>query len=93
MPHGLLQRLQCAGWPKVLASSHSCDSLLHWAVACAMMSSDWQLEQTGVDRVARITRRLAIWAGSWLELNGLRSRVCVMLFPLKVYAMGEQMCS
>jgi hypothetical protein len=34
------------------------------------MSSDWQLEQTGVDRVARVARsarRLAICACSWFE--------------------------
>jgi len=36
-----------------------------------MISSDWQLEQTGVDRVAR---RLTNCAGSVFELNGLRSR-------------------
>ena len=50
-----------------------------------MMSSDWQLEQTGVDRadsVARDARRLPIWAGSWLELNGLRSKACFMSFPI-----------
>jgi hypothetical protein len=75
MAHGPLQRLQCAGWAKVLASSHSWDSLLHWAVACEMMSSDRQLEQTGVERVAR---RLTIRAGSGLRLNGLRSDVCVI---------------
>ena len=28
-PHGPLQPLQCAGWPKVSASCHSCASLLH----------------------------------------------------------------
>ena len=47
------------------------------------MSSEWQLEQTGVSRVARATRRLAIWDGSWLELNGLSSEACVMLFPIE----------
>ena len=100
MPHGPLQRAQCAGWSKVLASSHSCDSLLHWAVACAMMSSDWQFEQTGVERVVRAARaaarRLAIWAGSWCELNGLRSEACVMLFPIyspsKVHRIQQVMC-
>jgi putative SOS response-associated peptidase YedK len=35
-----------------------------------MMSSDWQLEQTGVDRVARW---FTTWAGSGFWLNGLRS--------------------
>src|SRR6267143_4029862 len=44
-----------------------------------MMSSDWQLEQTGVDRVAR---RLTICAGSGFELNGLRSKACLIFFPL-----------
>jgi hypothetical protein len=83
MPHGPLQRVQCAGWLKVSASSHSCDSLLHWAVAWEMMSSERQLEQTGVSRVARVVRRLTIWAGSWFELNGLRSEACVMLFPIE----------
>ena len=73
----------------MLANSHSCDSLLHWAVAWAMMSSDWQCEQTGVDRVAGDDlRRLTIGAGSWVELcvelNGLRSKACVMLFPVEV---------
>jgi hypothetical protein len=48
-----------------------------------MMSSEWQLEQTGVSRVARATRRLAIWDGSWLELNGLSNEACVMLFPIE----------
>ena len=47
-----LQRLQCAGRSNVLASSHSCDSLLHCAVTCEMMSSDSQREHTGVDRTA-----------------------------------------
>ena len=47
------------------------------------MSSEWQLEHTGVSRVARATRRLAIWDGSWLELNGLSSEACVMLFPIE----------
>jgi len=67
-----------------------------------MMSSDWQFEQTGVDRVARVVRaaragarRLAIWAGSWCELNGLRSEACVMLFPIyspsKVHAIQQVM--
>jgi hypothetical protein len=80
MAHGPLQRLQCAGWPKVLASTHSWDSLLHWAVAWEMMSSEWQLEQTGVERVARqLTIRFGSRAGSWLRLNGLRSDVCVIL--------------
>ena len=66
----------------MLANSHSCDSLLHCAVALEMMSSDWQCEQTGVDRVARVARRLAIWAGSWFELNGLRSKEWVMSFQV-----------
>ena len=43
-----------------------------------MISSDWQLEQTGVDRVAG---RLAICAGSGFELNGLRSKDCLIFFP------------
>jgi hypothetical protein len=47
------------------------------------MSSERQLEHTGVSRVARATRRLAIWAGSWFKLNGLRSEACVMLFPIE----------
>jgi hypothetical protein len=53
-----------------------------------MMSSDWQSAQTGVDRVAGDDlRRLTIGAGSWVELcvelNGLRSKACVMLFPVE----------
>jgi len=59
--------------------------LLHWAVACEMMSSDRQCEQTGVDRVARDARRLTIWAGSWFKLNGLRSKAWGMSFPSKVH--------
>ena len=47
-----------------------------------MMSSDWQLEQTGVVRVAGAARRLKFFAGSWFALNGLRSEGCVMSFPL-----------
>jgi hypothetical protein len=42
-----------------------------------VISSDWQLEQTGVDRVAG---RLAICAGSGFELNGLRSKDCLIFF-------------
>ena len=42
------------------------------------MSSDWQLEQTGVDRVAR---RLTTWAGSGFWLNGLRSKACLISSP------------
>jgi hypothetical protein len=44
-----------------------------------MTSSDWQLEQTGVDRVAR---RLTMCAGSVFELNGLRSKASLIFFPL-----------
>jgi hypothetical protein len=89
MPQGPLQLRQCAGWSKVAANSQACDSLLHCAVACAMMSSDLQAAHTGVDRVVREVCRLTIWAGSpvevnWLELNGLRSNACVMLFPVEV---------
>jgi hypothetical protein len=89
MPQGPLQLRQCAGWSKVAANSQACDSLLHCAVACAMMSSDWQAAQTGVDRVAREVGRWTVWTGSavevnWLELNGLRSKACVMLFPVEV---------
>jgi hypothetical protein len=66
-----------------------------------MMSSDWQFEQTGVARVVRAartgTRRLAIWAGSCCELNGLRSEACVMLLPIyspsKVHGIQQVMCS
>jgi hypothetical protein len=64
-----------------------------------MMSSDWQVEQTGVDRAARIARavrRPTIWAVSWFELNGLRSEACVMspiYSPLKVYEIQELMRS
>ena len=89
MPQGPLQLTQCAGWAKVAANSHAWDSLLHCAVACAMMSSDWQVAHTGVDRVARGVCRLTIWAGSPLELNcvelnGLSSKACVMQFPVEV---------
>jgi hypothetical protein len=81
MPHGPLQALQWAGWPKVLASCHSCDSLLHWAMAWETISSDWQLEQTGVDRVAR-QLTICAGAGSGLELNGLRSKASrIFIFP------------
>jgi len=83
MSQGPLQRVQCAGWSKMFASSHTCDSLLHCAVACEMMSSDRQCEQTGVDRVARADRRWTIWDGSWFKLNGLRSKAWVMSFPSK----------
>ena len=81
--HELLQWLQCAGWPKVLANSHSCDSLLHCTVAWAMMSSDRQFEQSGVDRDdARGLATRAGLPGSWLWLNGLRSdHVCFMSRP------------
>jgi hypothetical protein len=68
-----------------------------------MMSSDWQFAQTGVERVARVVRaaraaarRLAIWTGSWCELNGLRSEACVMLLPIyspsKAHAIQQVMC-
>jgi hypothetical protein len=68
-----------------------------------MMSSDWQFAQTGVERVARVVRaaraaarRLAIWTGSWCELNGLRSEACVMLLPIyspsKVHGIQQVMC-
>jgi hypothetical protein len=40
-----------------------------------MTSSDWQLEQTGVDRVAR---RLRSCAGPCFELNGLRSKASLI---------------
>jgi hypothetical protein len=93
MPQGPLQLTQCAGWSKVAANSQACCSLLHCAVAWAMMSSDWQLAQTGVDLVARDVCRLTIWAAdwtdswvepNWVELNGFRSNACVMLFPVEV---------
>ena len=68
------------------------------------MSSDWQFAQTGVERVARVVRaalaaarRLAIWTGSWCELNGLRSEACVMLLPIyspsTAHAIQQVMCS
>jgi hypothetical protein len=74
----LLHWLQCAGRPKVLANSQSCDSLLHWIVAWAMMSSERQLEQTGVVRDACrpaicTLEVLACLPGSEFWLNGLRS--------------------
>jgi len=47
-----------------------------------MMSSDWQLEQTGVERVVGAVGRLKLFAGSGFALNGLRSEGCVMSFPL-----------
>src|SRR3984885_11344797 len=78
MPQALLQLLQCVGWSKVLASSHSWDSLLHCTVAREVMSSDRQFEQTGVDRVAC---RLALLAGSGFRLNGLSSDACFMWWP------------
>jgi hypothetical protein len=65
----------------VLANSHACDSLLHCTVARAMTSSDWQLEQTGVDRDTgwlTIREGCDALAGSWLRLNGLRSNACRM---------------
>lgn len=64
--HGPLQWLQCAGWAKVLASSHSCFSLLHWAVAWEMMSSERQPAQMGVERVDPIHCWFAFWADSCL---------------------------
>jgi hypothetical protein len=51
-----------------------------------MISSDWQLEHTGVARVARrAARRLTSWVGSWFRLNGLSSaeRVILLLFPVE----------
>ena len=58
MPQALLQVLQCVGWSNVSANSQACDLLLHCTVAWEMMSSDWQLEQTGVARdAARLTIR------------------------------------
>ena len=50
----LWQVLQRAGWLKVLASCHSCASLLHCAVAWQTMSSEPQAAQTGVERAARL---------------------------------------
>jgi hypothetical protein len=43
------------------------------------MSSDWQIEQTGVDRVAR---RLSISPGCVFDLNGLRSKSSLISSPL-----------
>jgi hypothetical protein len=68
----LLQWLQCAGRPNVLANSHSWDSLLHWMVAWAMMSSDRHCEQTGVARDACRLARSRLEATSGLDgLAGL----------------------
>jgi hypothetical protein len=75
-------RLQCVGWSNVLANSHCCDSLLHWTGAWEMMSSDWQLEQTGVDREAGRLTILDGWDDSWFRLNGLRSKACCMTQPI-----------
>jgi hypothetical protein len=62
----------------VLASSHSWVSLLHCTVASAVMSSDWQIEHTGVDRVAtRWTVRTGV-PGASTASNGLRSNVSFM---------------
>jgi hypothetical protein len=40
---------------------------------------------------------LAIWTGSWCELNGLRSEACVMLLPIyspsTAHAIQQVMCS
>jgi hypothetical protein len=47
-----------------------------------MTSSDRQLEQTGVDREARL---LTIGAGPCSELNGLRSKASlIFFFPLRL---------
>ena len=81
MLQALLHRLQCVGWSKVLANSHCCDSLLHCTGAWETMSSDWQLEQTGVDRCDGRLTVLDGWDGSWLRLNGLRSVTCFMCSP------------
>jgi|ERR1700730_2327074 hypothetical protein len=43
-----------------------------------MISSDWQLEQTGVDRVAR---RLTICAGSGFGLNGFSQKREYFKYP------------
>jgi hypothetical protein len=57
-----------------------------------MMSSDWQLEQTGVDRDAgRLTGLdgwddgwVDGWDDSWPRLNGLRSNACCMTEPTAI---------
>lgn len=70
----------------MLANSHSWDSLLHWTVAWEMMSSDWQAEQTGVDRVARRFKALAgsCFGPNGFRLNGFRSEGCVVIsFPVE----------
>src|SRR5258707_12117719 len=48
-----------------------------------MNASEWDLGHSGVSCVAGAARRLAIWDGYWLELNGLSSESCVMLFPIE----------
>jgi hypothetical protein len=53
MLHDPLQSLQWAGCPNVSVSCHSWDSLLHCAVDWQTMSSELQLEHTGVVRAAR----------------------------------------
>src|ERR1700722_14578248 len=47
-----------------------------------MMSSDWQLEQTGVDRAAGRLTIVDGWDDSWFRLNGLRSKACCMTQPI-----------
>ena len=47
-----------------------------------MMSSDSQLEQTGVDRDAGRLKSLGGLAGSWFKLNGLSSNACFMWWPV-----------
>jgi hypothetical protein len=51
-----------------------------------MTSSDWQLEQTGVDREAR---RSTICAGPWFELNGLRSKASLIFPPALNLGLGS----
>ena len=67
-----LQWLQCAGWPKVEANSHSCDSLLHCTMAWEMMSSEWQCEQTGVNRAACRLTTLAGLANSLVQIEWIK---------------------
>src|SRR5207253_5176428 len=88
-----LQVLQCAGWLKVLASCHSCASLLHCAVAWQMTSSEPQATQTGVERAARFVTFRSIGCGrswgtrswgtrSWGISNGLISLARRNIGPL-----------
>ena len=52
------------------------------SVSWSPASSAWTRRDRRSSRGS--ARRLAIWAGSWFRLNGLRSKSCAMSFPSQV---------